>query len=146
MPLLNPSLVTIAKSLIVIKSSPYTKKGRQEWINERPRHRLAKPPRKSVCQDAAKIIEPKLDDAQCGFGSGWSTTEQISTLTGIFKKSWDHAKDVYTCFADLGKVHGPGPGWKALGGVVGAQCWQVPLADRQVTIFLLRRLFPCRRS
>jgi len=46
-----------------------------------------KPPRKSVYQDAAKIIEPKLDGTQCGFRHGRSTTEQISTLQQIFEKS-----------------------------------------------------------
>ena len=33
-------------------------------------------------------------------------TDQISTLQQIFQKSWEHAKDVYTCFIDLGKVQG----------------------------------------
>ena len=87
MPLLNPSLKLTAKSLLVNKGNlqswmvwltrgyqvawrfgrvpkdwqidrPHTKKWRQEWINQLPRHIFAKPPRKSVCQDAAKIIEP----------------------------------------------------------------------------------------
>ena len=71
-----------------------------------PRHLFAKPPKKSVCQDAAKVIEPKLDDTQCGFRRGRSTTEQISTLQLIFEKSWVHAKDLYRCFFDLGKVCG----------------------------------------
>jgi len=50
-------------------------------------HHFAKPPRKSACQDAAKIIEAKMDDTQCGFCRGRSTTEQISTLQEIFEKS-----------------------------------------------------------
>ena len=32
------------------------------------------------------------------------TTEEISTLQQIFKKSWEHVKDLCTCFVDLGKV------------------------------------------
>jgi len=36
-------------------------------MNQLPRHLFAKPPRKSVCQDAAEIIAPKLDDTQCVF-------------------------------------------------------------------------------
>jgi len=51
-------------------------------------------------------MEPKLDDIQYGFRCGRSTPEQISTLQQIFEKSWEHAKDVYTCFVDLGKVYG----------------------------------------
>ena len=54
---------------------------------------------------SAEIIEPKLDDTQGGFRRGCSTTEQISTLQQIFEKSRQHAKDVYTCFVDLGKVY-----------------------------------------
>ena len=51
------------------------------------------------------IIEPKLDDTQCGFRHGHSTTEQNSTLQQILEKSWEHRKDVYTCFVDLGKLY-----------------------------------------
>jgi len=50
-------------------------------MNQPPRHLFAKPRKKSVCQDAAKVIEPKLDYTQCGFRRGRSTTEQISTLS-----------------------------------------------------------------
>jgi len=32
---------------------------------------------------------------------------------------------------------------KSFWGVVEVQCWWVPLADRQVTVFLFRRLFRC---
>jgi len=45
--------------------------------------------------------------------AGWylvdDTTEQISTLQQIFKKSWEHAKDLYTSFVDFGKVYGRVP-------------------------------------
>jgi len=34
-----------------------------------------------------KLIEPKLDDTQCDFRRSRSTTEQISILQKIFKKS-----------------------------------------------------------
>jgi len=52
-----------------------------------------------------EIIEAKLNDTQYGFRPGRSTTDQIFTLKQIFKKSWEHAKDVYTCFVDLEKVY-----------------------------------------
>ena len=65
-------------------------------MNQLPRHLFAKPPRKSVCQDAAEITETKLDDTQFGFCRGRSTTEQSSTLQQIFEKSLEHAKDLYT--------------------------------------------------
>jgi len=40
----------------------------------------------------------------------------------------------------------PGSLWKVLGGVAGARCWQVPIVGHQISVFLLRRLCPCRRS
>jgi len=43
------------------------------------------------------------------FVNGRSTTEQISTLQQIFEKSWEHPKDVYTCFVDIGNVYGRVP-------------------------------------
>ena len=52
-----------------------------------------------------EIIEPKLNDTQCGLRPGRSTTDQIFTLQQIFEKSWEHAKDVYTCFVDLEKAY-----------------------------------------
>jgi len=75
-------------------------------MNQLPGHLFVYPLKPSVCQHAAKIMEPKLDDIQYGFRCGRSTPEQISTLQQIFEKSWEHAKDVYTCFVDLGKVYG----------------------------------------
>jgi len=50
-------------------------------MNQLPRHLFAKPRKKSVCHDAAKIIiEPKLDNTQRDFRRGRSTIELISTL------------------------------------------------------------------
>jgi len=76
-------------------------------MNRLQRHFFASPPRKSVCQNTARIIKPKPDDIQCGFRRGRSITEQISTLQQIFKKSWEHA--IYTCFVNLGKIYGRVP-------------------------------------
>jgi len=38
------------------------------------------------------------------FLPGHSTTDQIS-LSSKFEKSWEYAKDVYTCFVDLEKAY-----------------------------------------
>ena len=74
-------------------------------MNQLLRHLFAQSPRKSVCQDGAKIIEPKQDDTQCCFRRDRSTTEKISTLQQIFEKSEEHTKDAKTFFVDLGKVY-----------------------------------------
>ena len=81
-------------------------------MNQLPRHLFAQSPRKSVCQDAAKIIEPKLDNTQCGFRC---TIDESLTLQQIFEKSWEHAKDICICFVDLGKVYGRVPRVKLWG-------------------------------
>jgi len=112
-------------------------------MNQLPRH---KRPKKNVRQDAAKIIEPKLYDIQCGFRRGRSTTEQISTHKQIFEKSLEHAKGLYTYFVDLGKVYRWVPREKLWGMLCGVHCGRVPLAGCQVTAFLFRRLWLRRRS
>jgi len=52
-----------------------------------------------------EIIEPKLDNTQCGFRPGRSIKDQIFTFQQIFEKSWEYAKDVYKFFVDLEKAH-----------------------------------------
>ena len=55
-----------------------------------------------------EIIEPKLDDTQCGFRPGGSTTDHI------FEKSWKYVKDVYICFFYLAKSYDRFPHEKLL--------------------------------
>ena len=62
-------------------------------------------------------MESKLEDGECGFHPGRSTTDQIFTLKQIFEKSWKYDKDLYACFVDLGKAHDRVPReklWKVL--------------------------------
>jgi len=47
----------------------------------------------------------KMSNTQCGFHPGHSTTDQNSTLQQIFEKSWEYAKNFYTCFVDLEKAY-----------------------------------------
>jgi len=55
-----------------------------------------------ICRE---IMEPKLDDTQCGLSPGYSTTNEIFTLQPIFEKSWEYARDVCACFVDLEKAN-----------------------------------------
>ena len=41
-----------------------------------------------------EIVESKLENGQCGFRPGCSTTDQIFTLKQIFQKSWEYGKDL----------------------------------------------------
>ena len=110
--------------------SPHTKNGDRSERTHQQRHLFAKPPRNTACQDG-KIIEPKLDDTQCGFCRGLSTTEQISTLRQIFEKSREHANDFYTAHVlSISRKHTIGFLVKSFGGccgstvLMGASCWQ----------------------
>ena len=52
-----------------------------------------------------EIVESKLEDGQCGFRPGRSTTDQIFTLRQIFEKSWEFAKDIFACIINLEKAY-----------------------------------------
>ena len=51
------------------------------------------------------IVEPKIQDTQCGFRPGRGTTGQLFTLRQVFEKAWEFAKPVYTAFIDLEKAY-----------------------------------------
>ena len=64
-----------------------------------------------------EIVESKLEDGQCGFRPGHSTTDQIFNLKQIFEKSWEYGKDLFACFVDLKKAYDRVPRdklWKVL--------------------------------
>ena len=97
---------------------PHTQKGdTSELTNYRGISRLSLPGKvyaKCLETRCREIIESKPDDTQCGSRSGRSTTDQTFTLQQIFEKSWEYAKDVYTCFVDLEKAYDRVPREKLL--------------------------------
>ena len=62
-------------------------------------------------------MESKLEDGQCGFRPGCSTTDQIFNPKQIFEKSWEYGKDLFACVVDLEKSYDQVPRdelWKVL--------------------------------
>ena len=60
---------------------------------------------KCLERKSQEIVKSKLQDYQCGFRSGRSTTNQIFTRKQIFEKSWKYGKDLFACFVDLEKAY-----------------------------------------
>ena len=85
-----------------------------------------------------EIVKPKLEDGQCSFCPGRSTTDQIFTLKQIFEKSWEYGKDLFPCFVNLEKAYDRVPRnklWKVCGSMALMVSCYVPLshftADRR---------------
>ena len=95
------------------------------WKNPSHAHAL----KESVCYDAAKIIEAKLDNTQCGFCRGRSTTEEISTLQQIFQEILGTCQSLIHTFCRPRENIWPGSPWKAWGWccgstvLTGVYCW-----------------------
>jgi len=124
-------------------ASPFTK-GRQEWMNQPPRHLFALFPRKSVCQDATKKLNQSWMIPRVVFVAAvilkkqFLLSSKFSRIPGMMPKIYTHALSISgKCMA-----------WffvKSFGGVTGVRCWRVPVAGRQETVFLIRKLCPRRR-
>ena len=98
----------------------FTKGDRKQSTNYRGISLLSLPGKvyaKCLERKCREIVESKLEDGQCGFRPGRSTTYQIFTLKQIFEKSWEYGKDHFACFVDLEKAYDRVPRdklWKVL--------------------------------
>uniref|UniRef100_A0A8C6P9E0 Reverse transcriptase domain-containing protein n=1 Tax=Nothobranchius furzeri TaxID=105023 RepID=A0A8C6P9E0_NOTFU len=52
-----------------------------------------------------RIIEPHIQEEQCGFHPGPGTLDQLNTHRGILEGAWKFAQPIYMCFVDLEKVY-----------------------------------------
>uniref|UniRef100_A0AAR2JQE7 Reverse transcriptase domain-containing protein n=1 Tax=Pygocentrus nattereri TaxID=42514 RepID=A0AAR2JQE7_PYGNA len=50
------------------------------------------------------IVEPQIQEEQCGFRPGRGTLDQLFTLSRILEGSWEFAQPVHMCFVDLEKA------------------------------------------
>uniref|UniRef100_A0AAQ6IH68 Reverse transcriptase domain-containing protein n=1 Tax=Anabas testudineus TaxID=64144 RepID=A0AAQ6IH68_ANATE len=55
------------------------------------------------------LVEPRIQEEQCGFRPGRGTLDQLHTLARVLKGSWEFAHPVYMCFVDLEKALGRVP-------------------------------------
>ena len=50
------------------------------------------------------IVEPRIQEEQCGFRPGHGTLDQLYTLCRVLEGSWEFAQPVHMCFVDLEKA------------------------------------------
>ena len=51
-----------------------------------------------------RIVEPRIQEEQCGFRPGRGTVDQLYTLRRILEGAWEFAHPVHMCFVDLEKA------------------------------------------
>ncbi|TWW59155.1 hypothetical protein D4764_06G0006850 [Takifugu flavidus] len=130
---------------------PLFKKGDQRvWSNYRGITLLSLPGKVySGVQErrVRQIVEPRIQEEQCGFRPGRGTVDQLYTLSRVFEDAWEFAQPVHMCFVDLEKAFdhvprgGPAGGPPRVWGVgpadtgrplpvrsvseLGPHCWQI---------------------
>ncbi len=50
------------------------------------------------------IVEPWIQEEQCGFRPGRGTLDQLYTLSRVLEGSWEFAQPIHMCFVDLEKA------------------------------------------
>ncbi|TWW81820.1 R2 Retrovirus-related Pol polyprotein from type I retrotransposable element [Takifugu flavidus] len=51
-----------------------------------------------------RIVEPRIQEEQCGFRPGCGTLDQLYTLSRVLEGAWEFAQPVHMCFVDLEKA------------------------------------------
>ncbi|KAK0156417.1 Craniofacial development protein 2 [Merluccius polli] len=51
-----------------------------------------------------RIVEPRIQEEQCGFHPGRGTVDQLYTFCRILEGAWEFAQPVHMCFVDLEKA------------------------------------------
>ncbi|TWW77032.1 R2DM Retrovirus-related Pol polyprotein from type II retrotransposable element [Takifugu flavidus] len=80
-----------------------------------------------------RIVEPQIQEEQCGFRPGRGTVDQLYTLSRVFEGACEFAQPVHMCFVDLEKAFDRVPRGVLWGenGVPGPLIWVVhSLYDR----------------
>ncbi|KAI3375727.1 hypothetical protein L3Q82_003723 [Scortum barcoo] len=61
------------------------------------------------------IVDPRIQEEQCGFRPGRGTLDQLYTLHRVLEGLWEFAQPVHMCFVDLEKAFRPCPSWYSVG-------------------------------
>ncbi|KAI3364546.1 hypothetical protein L3Q82_011335 [Scortum barcoo] len=62
------------------------------------------------------IVDPWIQEEQCGFRPGRGTVDQLYTLHRVLEGLWEFAQPVHMCFVDLEKAFNrPCPSWYSVG-------------------------------
>ena len=67
-----------------------------------------------------RIVEPRIQEEQCGFRPGRGTVDQLYTLDRVLEGAWEFTQPVYT-FCGFGKGVRPCPSGAHAGGASGVQ-------------------------
>ena len=51
------------------------------------------------------MVEPRIEEEQCGFRPGRGTVDQLFTLARVLEGAWEFAQPVHMCFVDLEKAY-----------------------------------------
>ena len=88
------------------------------------------------------IVEPCIEEEQCGFRPGRGTTDQLFTLAGILEGAWEYNLPVHMCLW-IWRSHTTGcPGF-SVGGAPGVWSEGFPSQGHPIPIFTKRELCAC---
>ena len=51
------------------------------------------------------LVEPRIQEEQCGFRPGHGILDQLYTLASVLEGAWEFAQPVHVCFMDLEKAY-----------------------------------------
>ena len=87
--------------------SPFSKRGTggcAPTIGDHTTHPPGKVYSKVLERSFRPIVEPQLQEEQCGFRPGCGTVDQLFTLAGLLGGAREFAHPVYMCFVDLRRL------------------------------------------
>ncbi|KAI3358062.1 hypothetical protein L3Q82_003076 [Scortum barcoo] len=88
--------------------SLFLKRGTGECVPTTGDH-TSQPPREGLRQGVLErrirpIVDPRIQEEQCGFRPGRGTLDQLYTLHRVLEGLWEFAQPVHMCFVDLEKA------------------------------------------